>query len=68
MTAAAAAAAAAAGMHPVRDKMEPLRVPQDCPQEIADLYLQCTVADPAARPTAREVVERLTLAAQLPAA
>ena len=38
-----------------------LRVPEDCPQELVDLCLACTELDRAARPSIREVVERLTL-------
>ncbi len=38
-----------------------MEVPQDCPQAVADLYLHCTAFDPAARPTARELVQRLSV-------
>lgn len=49
-----------AGEHPMRGRNRPLRVPEDCPAEVADLYERCTAEDPAQRPTAREVVEQLT--------
>lgn len=38
----------------------PLQVPEDCPQAVVDLYTECTAVDPADRPTARQLVERLT--------
>lgn len=36
-----------------------LRVPEEAPQGVVDLYMACTDEDAAERPTAREVVERL---------
>ena len=39
-----------------------IRVPDDCPQAISDLVEDCLVGDPARRPTARQVLERLLLA------
>ena len=48
------------GEHPQRGRNRPLRVPEDCPQEVADLCEQCMAEDPTARPSARELVERLT--------
>lgn len=47
------------GTHPVRGRRLELRVPEDAPQEVANLYWACTAADPAQRPSAREVVEAL---------
>ena len=40
--------------------MRQLRVPEECPWEVADLVLQCMHEVPTQRPTARELVERLT--------
>lgn len=37
-------------------------MPQDCPQEVADLFTACTAQDPAQRPSARELVVRLSTA------
>jgi hypothetical protein len=42
-----------------------LRVPEDCPQAVADLCMACTHVDPPLRPTARDVVERLVEASQI---
>jgi serine/threonine protein kinase len=36
------------------------RVPEECPQAVADLVAQCMDADPAARPSAKEVVSLLS--------
>ncbi|GAB4821409.1 hypothetical protein N2152v2_008455 [Parachlorella kessleri] len=47
------------GNRPIRGRMEPPLVPQDCPQTVVDLYQHCTLADPLQRPTAREVVQAL---------
>jgi hypothetical protein len=44
----------------MRGRNRPLRVPEDCPQEVADLYEHCIAEGPADRPSARELVERLT--------
>ena len=35
------------------------RVPKECPQEVADLYLRCLSSTPALRPEAAEVVDLL---------
>ena len=56
-----------AGMHPLRGLMLPLSVPEDCPQEVADLVADCMLGDPAERPSARKLVERLSAAARIPA-
>ena len=48
-----------AGVHPVRGRLEGLRVPEDCPQEVCDLFMECTAINPAARPTAKQLLERL---------
>ena len=34
------------GEPPVRGQMAPLRVPEMCPQEVADLQLRCVSHDP----------------------
>ena len=44
----------------MRGRNRPLRVPEDCPAAVAELVEACTAEDPAARPSAREVVEALT--------
>ena len=36
-----------------------VRVPEDCPEEVAALISACTATDPAARPSAEDVVRRL---------
>jgi hypothetical protein len=43
----------------VRGRMRPLQAPQDCPQEVVDLAADCMEADPQARPTAQQLVQRL---------
>lgn len=48
------------GEHPHRGRNRPLVVPEDCPQEAADLVQACINPDPSARPTAKEVVARLS--------
>lgn len=35
------------------------RVPEECPQEIADLIQRCKLVDPKQRPSAKEVFEVL---------
>lgn len=52
-----------AGDVPVRGEMRPLSAPQDCPQEVVDLYERCIAEQPEQRPTAAELLQ--TLAAQL---
>lgn len=47
---------------PVRGEMRPLTAPQDCPQEVVDLYERCISEHPEARPTAAEL---LTILASL---
>lgn len=42
--------------------MRPLAVPDDCPAEVAHLVEECMSADPQARPTAQQLVERLLAA------
>lgn len=44
----------------MRGRMQQLKVPEECPQEVSDLFDQCVAEDPSARPTAKEVLVRLT--------
>ncbi len=44
----------------MRGALRLLRVPEECPQEVADLFEECTRPDPAGRPTAGDLVRRLT--------
>lgn len=43
----------AAGQRPQRGRMEALRVPEECPAEVAELFQRCVSVDPQARPAAR---------------
>ena len=54
------------GLRPVRAHMPSPAVPAECPQEAADLMSACCSLDPAERPSAKEVMQRLRamLAAQ----
>ncbi|PSC68117.1 serine threonine-kinase [Micractinium conductrix] len=56
------------GEVPVRGRTRSLRVPQDCPAEVADLVAECTSPDPSRRPSAKELVERLMQAPGTPVA
>ncbi|KAL4458216.1 hypothetical protein ABPG75_013081 [Micractinium tetrahymenae] len=47
------------GMHPRRGQLSPLRVPEDCPAEVAALQAACIHPDPARRPSAAELVSLL---------
>jgi len=47
------------GERPKRGCLRLPQVPQECPQEVSDLMLQCTASDPKARPTTEELVQRL---------
>lgn len=49
------------GEQPARGRLRPPRVPQECPQEVADLITRCTSADPGQRPTAQQLMEQLGL-------
>ncbi|KAK9816754.1 hypothetical protein WJX72_004692 [[Myrmecia] bisecta] len=44
---------------PLRGEMRAPKVPEECPQELADLISVCMSQDPAARPSAKEVYARL---------
>jgi serine/threonine protein kinase len=48
------------GECPRRGSMRDLRVPEECPQAVADLVAACLQEEAAARPTARLLLERLT--------
>lgn len=50
-----------AGEHAVRGRMRLLRTPEDCPLEVVQLVTDCTAADPAARPSAKDLVQRLSV-------
>ncbi|KAA6423450.1 MAG: cytochrome P450 [Trebouxia sp. A1-2] len=49
-----------AGEAPDGRQLRPLRVPEECPQATADVVEQCLHEDPNVRPSAREIVERLS--------
>ena len=42
---------------PMRGRMREIRVPEECPQAIADFITRCNHVDPSERPTAAEAVE-----------
>ena len=47
------------GEAPQRGSMRLPRVPEECPQAAADLMLECLSPDPAERPTAQQLLQRL---------
>ena len=47
------------GERPQRGQLRRPRVPEECPQEVSDLLFECVREDPAARPTAGQLVQRL---------
>ena len=47
------------GERPLRGRLRPLRVPQECPKAVADLALRCMSRDPALRPTAAQLLQEL---------
>lgn len=47
------------GEAPARGDMRPLQAPEDCPQEIVDLYQRCISEDPDDRPSALELLEAM---------
>lgn len=47
-------------MHPYRRQLRDIAVPEEAPQAVAELFEQCIAADPAARPTAKQLVEKLS--------
>ncbi|KAL6767054.1 hypothetical protein ACKKBG_A38395 [Auxenochlorella protothecoides x Auxenochlorella symbiontica] len=52
------------GSVPIRNEMREVRVPEECPLDIAELIKACWRSDPAARPTASELLERLVAYAE----
>ncbi|PSC72792.1 Serine threonine-kinase CTR1 [Micractinium conductrix] len=49
------------GEYPARGTMRESRVPQECPQAVAQLMTECLQENPMLRPSAAQLVERLTL-------
>eukprot|EP00884_Botryococcus_braunii_P009799 jgi/Botrbrau1/18820/Bobra.0841s0001.1 len=49
----------ATGKVPVRGEVSDVRWPQDCPEEVARLVVQCLSASPSDRPTARDLAIQL---------
>lgn len=49
-----------AGEAPSGRQLRPLRVPEECPQATADVVEACLHEDASVRPSAREIVERLS--------
>lgn len=47
------------GERPVRGHQRQPLVPQECSQEAVDLMADCSALDPAARPSAQQVMQRL---------
>ncbi|KAL4452702.1 hypothetical protein ABPG75_008364 [Micractinium tetrahymenae] len=47
------------GEKPTRGRLRAPRVPEECPQEVADLMMECMRLDPSQRPTAQQVMQRL---------
>ncbi|KAL3148045.1 protein kinase activity protein [Trebouxia sp. C0009 RCD-2024] len=49
-----------AGEAPTGRQLRPLRVPEECPQATADVVEQCLHEDADVRPSAREIVDKLS--------
>lgn len=47
------------GERPLRGQTRELRVPEECPPEVDALISRCMAADPAARPSAKDIHEAL---------
>jgi hypothetical protein len=47
------------GERPVRGHQRQPLVPQECSQDAVDLMTECSALDPAARPSAQQVMQRL---------
>lgn len=56
------------GLLPARGRMRPLITPDDCPPQIAALVDDCMSPDPTQRPSAPQLVERLSQAPASPPA
>lgn len=50
-----------AGKHPKIGQRLELNAPDDCPDAVAGLFQECTSSEAALRPTAAQLVERLSL-------
>lgn len=37
----------------MRGRQMDMKIPEECPQEVFDLFVQCTCVDPTGRPSAR---------------
>ncbi|KAL4855424.1 Mitogen-activated protein kinase kinase kinase 9 [Chlorella vulgaris] len=48
------------GERPLRGNLRMPRVPEECPQEIVNLMLECLSPHPAARPSAQQLMQRLS--------
>ena len=46
---------------PIRGQLRDIRVPEECPEGIRSLILECLETRPSRRPTAQQIVERLRL-------
>lgn len=47
------------GESPTGRQLRPVRVPEECPQQVADVIASCLDENPTNRPTARQVVDQL---------
>ena len=54
------------GERPHMRQMRPVRVPDECPAEVAAVIADCRSLDPSTRPTAKDVYERLASAPTVP--
>ncbi|DBA72728.1 TPA: hypothetical protein ACH3X2_010124 [Trebouxia sp. C0005] len=45
---------------PIRGRLRPIKVPAECPQDIADLVEHCLSMEPQSRPSARDVFNVIT--------
>ena len=52
------------GEKPKRGTLRPVRVPDECPQAALDLMQRCGSLDPAARPSAQQVLQALATMAE----
>lgn len=47
------------GESPTGRQLRPVKVPEECPQEVADVIASCLDENPTNRPTARQIVDKL---------